>query len=150
MSQSTTTYGKTFYFRLLGLGILGILSIGFVIQSYLGVKVFPPISDLLTGEPSRSQLIQLLDRIQIGDSKEIVRTKSRLVDGTHVSLPPDDEPNVWRIDTPLQFGGRNWYALLEFENNQVVAIKVRCPDENQIPPQGAPTDRSATRGTGGA
>jgi len=50
-------------------------------------------------------------------------------------------PLLWEVETPLEFGARNWKLLLELNDSTVVTVKVRTEDSSERPPDGAPPDR---------
>lgn len=50
--------------------------------------------------------------------------------------------STWLVQTPVQFGGRNWVLWITFEEEQVQSVRIRTQDTDTERPKGAPDDRS--------
>jgi hypothetical protein len=52
----------------------------------------------------------------------------------------DNSASSWAIETPLEFGARNWILYVELSNSKVVEFRVRTIDSMNDHPKEAPPD----------
>ena len=52
----------------------------------------------------------------------------------------DESPSLWTVETPLEFGARNWVLFIELHDSKVVALRVRTIDSMNERPHDAPPD----------
>jgi hypothetical protein len=53
----------------------------------------------------------------------------------------EESPSQWTVETPLEFGAKNWILSLEVTDSKIVAICVRTPDTPNSRPADAPPDK---------
>ena len=94
----------------------------------------------IQAEEARSEVVEVFNAIRGGASQqEVERTMSSMEHGQLRLLKV--EPSEWLVQTPLQFGAGNWQLWIEFEGQEVRALRVRTADSKQVSPEGAPADR---------
>jgi hypothetical protein len=48
----------------------------------------------------------------------------------------------WTVETPIQFGAKNWVLYIELRGSRVIALRIRTADNKNIRPKDAPPDMS--------
>ena len=108
-----------------------------------------PIGDrFLHRETYRGEVRTLYDNVQPGMTKEHVRQE--MDSGKYPHLGLHREGQLWLGSAPLEFGAGNWVLAIEFQGDQVSAVRVRTGDGLQEfhRPVEAPLDK--VRSTGGS
>lgn len=47
----------------------------------------------------------------------------------------------WGVETPIEFGAKNWVLYIEFKDSRVAALRVRTADSKNEHPKSAPPDK---------
>ena len=90
---------------------------------------------------SRDDLREFADLISLGDTSNEVVTAFKERRSSYLSLFRESV-NLWRFETPLEFGATNWKVIIAFDSKgRVVAIGFRTEDSDRMHPTGAPDDR---------
>ena len=83
----------------------------------------------------RAEMRVLLKSLQLEDSAADVTRKFGAGGFRHLKLRTTNSRR-WAVDTPLEFGAKNWTLFLEFDANaKLAAIRLRTPDGLDIPPR---------------
>ena len=83
----------------------------------------------------RAEMRVLLKSLQLEDSAAKVRGKFRASQFTELKLNSVN-PRLWWVNTPFEFGSKNWTLYLEFDANaKLAAIRLRTPDGTNIRPR---------------
>jgi len=88
---------------------------------------------------SESQVLALVETLQIGMSEAEVRRMARLPTFSRLALYED--PDAWVIRAPLTLGAQEWIIVVTFERDHVSGIGVRIGDDFRTKPQRAPQDK---------
>ncbi|MCI0526790.1 MAG: hypothetical protein L0Y56_04960, partial [Nitrospira sp.] len=51
----------------------------------------------------------------------------------------------WLVQTPIEFGAKNWVVWIGFSNSVVRSIKIRLNDSENLRPLEAPLDRESEK-----
>lgn len=89
----------------------------------------------------RAEMRVFLASLQLEDSA--TQVQSRFNAGKFQHLKFDTRGStLWSVDTPWEFGAKNWTLYLEFDGNtklnanaKLAAIRLRTPDGLNIPPR---------------
>ena len=115
--------------------------VGIVVTIVLLVAaLFTPVTFLNRGK-YRAEVRSLYDRLQPGMAKSEVQAALRSGDYPNLQLWGED-PKVWFVSTPREFGAQNWELLIEFHAERVSAVRVRTADTHEHPPSDAPPDKA--------
>lgn len=93
-------------------------------------------------EPNRAALLRIRDAIPIGASHADVLTVYWQYRTDRLRIWAEG-PKGWSISTPLEFGARNWYLRIDFEDGRVAALRVRTEDGPS--PKNGPPDKERSR-----
>jgi hypothetical protein len=116
------------------------LQVGIVVTIVtLVAATFTPVT-FLNREKYRAEARGLYDRLQPGMAKSEVLEALRSGDYQNLEFRGDD-PMVWYVSTPYEFGAQNWQLLIEFRAERVSAVRVRTADTHKYPPSEAPPDK---------
>lgn len=53
----------------------------------------------------------------------------------------EDSSTEWSIESPTEFGAKNWVLYIEFKDSKVAALRVRTADSKNEHPNDAPSDK---------
>jgi hypothetical protein len=128
------------------IAVVAAIALALVVALWLGLWVryfwFTEVfTTRKTNEPNRAALLRVHNGIDIDDSySEVLTTfwQERREDSLGLNV---GNPEVWRIDTPLEFGASNWTLDIEFDDGHVSAVRVRTADGP--PPRDGPKDKTA-------
>lgn len=113
----------------------------------LGILVIVPGSfvtcEWRTRVQNRVECRHLLDQIRLGDVRSDVRGKFAAGGYRQLSLYPDSNlisGNPDLVTSIDQFGAKNWFIYIFYQESKVVAVKVRTGDAITEHPSDAPPD----------
>ncbi len=113
----------------------------------LGILILVPVS-LVTCEwrnrvQNQVECRHFLNQIRLGDTRTEVHAKFSAGSYRQLSLNASSSGTVkmedWVASQP-QFGAKNWFIFIFYENSKVVAVKVRTGDNIRDHPADAPPD----------
>ena len=99
----------------------------------------------------RRDISQLHNSFALGDTRQEVLAdlevfrKSSDRQWMTVHSSSTEAPETVSVETPLEFGARNWILHLLFANGKLVGIGVRTEDSDKSRPPRAPLDKIADR-----
>jgi hypothetical protein len=99
-----------------------------------------------TNAPNRIALTAIHRDIALGDTYEAAQ-ETFYRHRTNATKLLVLEPQLLRVNTPLELGARNWVLLVEFEDGKVSAVRMRESDFASTspkipPPPGGPEDKA--------
>jgi hypothetical protein len=53
-----------------------------------------------------------------------------------------ESPTEWIVETPTEFGAKNWILYVELSDSRITTLRVRTLDSNNVRPEGAPPDKT--------
>jgi hypothetical protein len=53
-----------------------------------------------------------------------------------------ESPTEWIVETPSEFGAKNWILYVELSDSRITTLRVRTLDSNNVRPEGAPPDKT--------
>jgi hypothetical protein len=104
----------------------------------------PFVGAFIHRERNRSEVLALYHALAPGMTREQV---SQITAGTaypHLTIRRASA-QLWSAEAPLEFGAGNWILWMEFEGEQLHAIRVRTADGLHDHPPEAPEDRVFAR-----
>ena len=90
---------------------------------------------------ARSEVLEVFSTIPGTASKEEIERIVTSGGHSHLRLVKVS-PSEWLVETPLQFGAGNWVLWIEFEGQEIRALRVRTADSKEVLPERAPPDRT--------
>ena len=125
------------------------IGLGALIVLVMAVILWDPVVDpFLHRERYRGQVRTLYDNLQPGMNKEQVRREMESGKYPHLDFHLDGE--LWLGSAPLEFGAGNWALAVEFDGDQVTAVRIRKGDglqEFHHPVEAPPDKVRPTRGS---
>ena len=118
------------------------LGIAALIIAVLVAVVWNPIVDpFLHREQYRGEVRNFYQNVQPGMSKE--RVRQEMDSGKYPHLDFHRDGQLWLGSAPLEFGAGNWVLAIEFQADQVSAVRVRKGDglQEYHRPVEAPPDK---------
>jgi hypothetical protein len=91
-----------------------------------------------SNEPNRRALLAIRDAINVGASHADVLTAYWQHRTPELKLSAE-QPSIWSVGIPLEFGASDWGLRIEFANGKVSALRVRTSDGS--PPKDGPKDK---------
>lgn len=101
-----------------------------IIAILAGILWHPIIDPFLHRERYREEVRTLYENLQPGMTKEHVRRE--MDSGKYPHLDFHRNGQLWLGSAPLEFGAGNWVLAVEFEGDQLVAVRVRKGDGLQV------------------
>jgi hypothetical protein len=90
---------------------------------------------------ARRDLERLESLLELGDSRDLVETRIFEAHSPYLKMSRLS-PERWLVETPTEFGARNWYLVMEFDGNwKLAAIGYRCEDSLRMHPAICRPDR---------
>ena len=123
------------------------IGVAVLIVGVISAILWNPIVDrFLHRETYRGEVRTLYDNVQPGMTKEQVRQVMDSVNYPHLGF--HSEGQLWLGSAPLEFGAGNWVLAIEFQDDQVSAVRVRKGDGLQEfhHPVEAPLDKVRSMG----
>jgi len=95
------------------------------------------------GDQARKEVITLFQSLNVGMKASEIQPlidsqQSRLLRLHEISA------DLLFVQTPLEWGARNWVLWLELSDGTVSAVRIRVHDSRELKPHGAPPDRTVT------
>lgn len=90
---------------------------------------------------ARAELEAAFARVQLGASSSEIRTLIGESEFRHLKLRQVDS-NSFLVQTPLEWGARNWVLWIEVKNDKVTALRIRFHDDKNGRPDEAPPDKA--------
>ena len=105
----------------------------------------PIVAPFLNRERYRGEVRTLYENLYLGMAKE--RVRHEMDSGKYPDLEFHRDGQLWLASAPLEFGARNWVLAIEFQDDQVSAIRVRKGDGLQEfhHPVEAPPDKAQSK-----
>jgi hypothetical protein len=99
----------------------------------IGVAVFLMVIGTISysrysSDRAQTQLLQLRDALTLGSSQNDVERILRSEEYRQLTLVRQT-PDVWIVNTPIEFGASNWCLYLTFVDQALCEITVRSTDE---------------------
>ncbi len=89
---------------------------------------------------AREELEAAFARVQLGASSSEIRALIGESEFRHLKLREVDPSNIL-VQTPLEWGARNWVLWIEVTNEKVTALRIRFHDNKNRRPDLAPPDK---------
>lgn len=90
---------------------------------------------------AREELKAAFARIQLGASSSEIQALIGESEFRHLKLRQVDL-NSFLVQSPLEFGARNWVLWIEVTNDKVTALRIRFHDDKNVRPDQAPPDKA--------
>lgn len=122
------------------------IAIGALIIAVIAAILWDPIvAPFLHRERYRGEVRALYENLQPGMSREQVRYE--MDSGRYPDLDFYRDGQLWLGSTPLECGAGNWVLAIEFQGDQVSAVRVRKGDGLQEfhHPVEAPPDKAQSK-----
>ena len=88
----------------------------------------------------RAKIVAFMSEVSKHPNNEEVRRL--LSESRFQGLTLSEASNEWVVETPVEFGAKNWVLYMEVTDSRVVALRVRTADSVKERPVGAPPDKS--------
>ena len=89
---------------------------------------------------NRAKIVALMSEVSKHPTNQEVRRL--LSESRFQGLTLSQESNELVVETPIEFGAKNWALYMEVSDSRVVALRVRTADSVKEHPVGAPPDKS--------
>ncbi len=89
---------------------------------------------------NRAKIVALMSEVSKHPTNQEVRRL--LSESRFQGLTLSQESNELVVETPIEFGAKNWVLYMEVSDSRVVALRVRTADSVKEHPVGAPPDKS--------
>ena len=90
---------------------------------------------------SRASVLAIYENLELGQTKSSV---DALV-ARHPNLTVHSGDESLEVDTPIEFGAKNWILMLKFQQGVLVDARIRTPDSAPYHPPDAPPDLVSNR-----
>jgi hypothetical protein len=100
----------------------------------------PVVDPLLHRERYRGEVLTLYENLQPGLTKPEVQQVMESGKYPHLQFHRADSER-WSGTAPSEFGAGNWLLVIEFQGEQVSAVRVRTADGDHDHPAEAPPDK---------
>ena len=87
-----------------------------------------------------AKIVALMSEVSKHPTNQEVRRL--LSESRFQGLTLSQESNELVVETPIEFGTKNWVLYMEVSDSRVVALRVRTADSVKEHPVGAPPDKS--------
>jgi hypothetical protein len=88
---------------------------------------------------ARVEMLHLMERVPLNITKN--QFDRRFTEGKYQQLELHQGTNLWSVRTPIEFGAKNWLLYAEFDGQNLVALRMRTPDDMRFRPiDNAPAD----------
>jgi hypothetical protein len=109
-------------------GVLAVAITGGIVSFFFSQFRYNPVA--------RQELRQAFSTLHLGDSPTQVRQSVQRRNYRYLKLRRWKRAH-WALDTPLEWGAKNWVLHLDFNGNALVAKRVRIADHVTLKPRGA-------------
>src|SRR6266481_5484835 len=89
---------------------------------------------------NRAKIVALMSEVSKHPTNQEVRRL--LSESRFQGLTLSQESNELVVETPIEFGAKNWVLYMEVNDSRVIALRVRTADSVKEHPVGAPPDKS--------
>jgi hypothetical protein len=89
---------------------------------------------------NRGKIVALMSEVSKHPTNQEVRRL--LSESRFQGLTLSQEPNELVVETPIEFGAKNWVLYMEVNDSRVISLRVRTADSVKEHPVGAPPDKS--------
>ena len=89
--------------------------------------------------PHRAALLRIFRAVNLGDSEKSAAATIQRLKTPEIRVGQQDK-ELWRVSTPLDFGAMGWQLIVEIRSGKVTAVRLRTLDGP--PPLDAPPDKS--------
>lgn len=90
---------------------------------------------------AREELEAAFARVQLGASSSEIRALIGESEFRHLKLREVD-PSSFLVQTPLEWGARNWVLWIDVKDDKVTALRIRFHDDKNGRPDEAPPDKA--------
>ncbi len=90
-------------------------------------------------DTSHFEVLKVWDRLELGDTQAEVESTFLKVGAKDLELRKGR--GYWTVRTPCNFSATNWNLWLTFEEERLVAMRVRMLDSERMVPRDAPGDK---------
>lgn len=88
---------------------------------------------------ARAEMRYFVERVPLSTTKS--QFDRRFTEGKYQQLELHQGSNLWSVHTPIEFGAKNWLLYAEFDGANLVALRMRTPDDMRFRPgDNAPAD----------
>jgi hypothetical protein len=102
------------------------IAIAAVFAAVIAAILWDSINPFLHREQYRGEVRRLYENVQPGMSMERVRQEMDSGNYPHLDFHRDGQ--LWLGSAPYEFGAGNWVLAIEFQGDQVSAVRVRKGD----------------------
>ena len=88
----------------------------------------------------RAKIVALMSEVSKHPTNQEVRRL--LSESRFQGLTLSQESNELVVETPIEFGAKNWVLHMEVNDSRVISLRVRTADSVKEHPVGAPPDKS--------
>ena len=88
----------------------------------------------------RAKIVALMSEVSKHPNNEEVRRL--LSESRFQGLTLSEASNQWAVETPIEFGAKNWVLYMEVNDSRVISLRVRTADSLKEHPVSAPPDKS--------
>ncbi|MBI4731981.1 MAG: hypothetical protein HY781_07625 [Chloroflexi bacterium] len=86
---------------------------------------------------NKEALKKIQHHLGVGDDSNKVKKIYNLYNTGKLELVTESE-QIWRIMMPFEWGANDWILWIEFEDNKIIALKIRLSDSVYCRPDDSP------------